>query len=108
MATEKNRAVVGAAAGGIAGGAAGKAVGEAINPTAEEGRPYSNQSAYRYGWESYNRHVGRDCDAVEPELRSGWEEAGGESPLTSDQARPAARDAWDRLAARAQANLRMP
>ena len=75
-------AVVGAAVGAVAGGLAGKAVGEAIDPTAEdaywmanhrsrpyyeEGRSYTDyQPAYRYGWESYGRHAGRNWDEVEP------------------------------------------
>jgi hypothetical protein len=107
-------AAVGAVAGAVAGGYAGKAVGEAIDPTAEEaywsenynsrpyveaGRSYSDyQPAYRYGWESYGRHGGRNWDEIEADLQRGWDQARGESSITWDQARPATRDAWDRLA----------
>jgi hypothetical protein len=104
---------VGAAVGGIAGGLAGRAVAKAVNPTEEEaywqehfaGRPYVDsgadystyQPAYRYGWESTERHPGRSFDEAEHDLGRDWERARGTSTLEWDRARHAARDAWQRV-----------
>ena len=47
----------------------------AMRPYVQEGHSYSDyQPAYRYGWESYGRHAGRNWGETEPELR----------PLTSE------------------------
>lgn len=112
-------AVAGAAAGAVVGGLAGKAAAEAIDPTVEASywretcitRPYFDkklgfehyQPAYRYGWESYDRH-GADRGTfsnVEADLARGWEKAKGTSRLAWDQAKSATRDAWDRAESRA-------
>jgi hypothetical protein len=106
-------AVVGGVAGAVAGAAAGKGIAEAINPTVEEKywrdnfktRPYYiagetyeiYEPAYRYGWETFPRYVGRKFDDVEPELRTGWEKAKGTSSLAWDRAKNATRDAWHRV-----------
>ena len=50
--------------------------------------------AYRYGWESRDRHSGRTFDEIEGELRSDWDQdAAG---MDWDQARAAVRDAYER------------
>ena len=106
-------AVVGGVAGAVAGGAAGKRLAEAINPTVEDtywrdnfatrsyyvsGEPYElYQPAYRYGWETYPKYVGRKFEDVESELETGWEKAKGTSSLTWDRAKNATRDAWHRI-----------
>jgi hypothetical protein len=70
-------------------------------------RPYARQDrgfadhepGYRYGFESAQRHRGRDWDEVEPELRSGWEryEHRGSNESTWDSIKQSVRDAWDRV-----------
>jgi len=103
--------VVGAAVGGVAGGLAGKGVAESVNPTVEDehwrqnysSRPYIEKGAdyeayrpaYRYGWESYDRHAGQSFEDVEPQLSREWE--GRKSSLEWERARGAVRDAWDRV-----------
>jgi hypothetical protein len=56
--------------------------------------------AYRYGWESYGRYIGRGFDEVVIDLERDWDGARGKSQLIWIDAQPAARDAWDRLAKR--------
>lgn len=106
-------AAVGAAVGAVAGGLAGKAAAEGINPTVEDeywrtnysSRPYVASGisyevyrpAYRYGWESYDRHRGRSFDEAEPDLRRDWNEYEGSGKLSWDSAKSAARDAWHRV-----------
>jgi hypothetical protein len=103
----------GAAVGVVAGGVAGKGVAEAIDPTAEDeywGENYSStpyvtrgtaygtyRPAYRYGWESFQRHPGRSFDEVESELQRDWDEYRGVSPLNWESAKEAVRDAWHRV-----------
>jgi hypothetical protein len=70
-------------------------------------RPYAGSSgryedwqpAYRYGFESANRHQGRPWEDVEHDLRSGWEsyEHRGGSRSTWEQVKDAVRDGWNRL-----------
>ena len=50
--------------------------------------------AYRYGWESRDRHGGRDFSEVEGELRSGWD--ADAARMKWEEARPAVRDAYER------------
>jgi hypothetical protein len=104
---------VGAAVGAVAGGLAGKGVAEVINPTAEDqhwaahysgtsyvkaGADYKTyQTAYRYGWESSQRHPGRSFDAVEPELKRMWDKYRHASSQTWEEAKAATRDAWHRV-----------
>jgi hypothetical protein len=106
-------AAIGAVVGGVAGGLAGHAAAESIDPTAEDAywrdnyakRPYFSKDvpydtyspAYKYGWESRQRHAGRSFDEAEAELRAGWEKSGDNARLTWDKARPATRDAWQRI-----------
>lgn len=102
---------VGAVVGGVAGGLAGKGAAESVNPTVEDAywrqnyssRPYIDKGAdyeayrpaYRYGWESYDRHTGKSFDEVEPQLSSEWETR--KTSLGWSKARNAVRDAWDRV-----------
>jgi hypothetical protein len=104
---------VGGAAGAVAGGLVGKAAGEVANPTDEDAywreqypaRPYTNrdltyevyQPAYRYGWEAYALHPGKQWDDVERDLASGWSRARGMTALEWEDARLAAKDAWERV-----------
>jgi hypothetical protein len=106
-------AAVGAAAGAIVGGFAGRTAAEAINPSDEDrywrntylSRPYADDTlsydyyrpAYRYGWESRERHPDRRWDEVERDLERGWREYRGQSRLGWSDARLAARDAWQRI-----------
>jgi hypothetical protein len=106
---------IGVAAGAVAGALAGKGVAEQINPTVEEtfwrenyeSRPYVTEGAiredfapaYRYGWESRERHPDKTFDDVELDLERDWEQQRGESRLPWEDAKPAARDAWDRVEA---------
>lgn len=109
-------AVVGAVIGGVAGGLAGKGVAEAVDPTAEDAywrgsyatRPYYDSStdyheyapAYRYGWESRNRHAGKKWNEVETDLARDWETSKAHSKLSWDHAKHASRDAWERVDSR--------
>ena len=104
---------IGAAVGAVAGGLVGKGVAEVIDPTAEDrywadnyrATPYVSpgaeyktyRHAYRYGWESFERHPGRSFDAVAPELQRSWDEHRGDSTLTWEDAKAATRDAWHRV-----------
>jgi hypothetical protein len=73
-------------------------------------RPYSSsnpdydtwQPGYRYGFESAQRHQGRNWDDVEKDLRSGWDryEHRGSSRSTWEQMKDAVRDGWNRLTGR--------
>jgi hypothetical protein len=68
-------AAVGAAVAAVAGGLAGKGVTEAVDPAAEDAHwaahysatPYVKRGAYRYGWESFQKHPGPSFDEAEPE-----------------------------------------
>jgi hypothetical protein len=104
--------IAGAVIGGVAGGLVGKAVAERIDPTVEDAywrehyasRPYVEKGAayedyrpaYRYGWESHDKHQGGTWDNIESKMKSGWNKSRGESKLTWDRARGAVRDAYDR------------
>ena len=64
----------------------------------EKDRPYTDyQSAYKYGWESREKHSDKNFDEVEHELGAGWAMRQGASDLDWPDARPAVRDAWDRV-----------
>ena len=104
--------VAGAVIGAVAGGLAGKGVAEQIDPTAEEAywrenhktRPYAKSTtydeyapAYRYGWESRQRHAGKNFDEIETDLARDWETRRGPSGLSWQNARHATRDAWERI-----------
>jgi hypothetical protein len=53
--------------------------------------------AYRYGWESGDRHEESEFDRVEQELREGWDP--DKMGLSWEEARPAVRDAFQRRSA---------
>lgn len=106
-------AAIGGAVGAVGGGVAGSSAAERLNPTEEDTywrdhfrkRPYADETlsydhyrpAYRYGWESRARLVGRRWDEVERDLERGWRENRGESRLGWSDAKLAARDAWQRI-----------
>jgi hypothetical protein len=99
----------------VAGGLAGKGVAGIVDPTVEETHwrtrytlvPYFVKTgnydfddygpAYRLGWESRARHVGRRFDEVESDLASAWESAKGRSRLGWNDAKSAVQDAWQRV-----------
>jgi hypothetical protein len=107
-------AVAGAAIGAVVGGWVGKDLAAQFNPNTEEqywrdnysACPYVQEGdhfeqfapAYRYGWESYKKHVGRKFEDVEDDLGRDWETAKGKSRLAWDGAKQATRDAWDHMA----------
>jgi phage tail tape-measure protein len=111
-------ALIGAAVGGPAGAGIGGVVGSAVGGAAGAAFDYSSaepelrdewergpykasstwdeaSSAYRYGWESYDRpeHRDRTWQEVREPLRKGW-------PHTTpwDDYEPMVRSAWDRRA----------
>ena len=106
-------AAIGGAVGAVTGGVAGSSAAERLNPTEEDAywrenfrkRPYADETlsydhyrpAYRYGWESRTRHMGRRWDEVERDLERGWRENRGASRLGWSDAKLAARDAWQRI-----------
>ncbi len=105
--------VIGGAVGAIGGGLAGKGVAESIDPTVEDKywrdnyrtRPYVGADetyetygpAYRYGWESRQKHQGKTWEQAEPELNRDWNTARGTSSLQWDRAKLATKDAWHRV-----------
>jgi hypothetical protein len=69
-------------------------------PYAEPNRGFDEfRPGYRYGYESAQRHRGRQWDEAEPELRAGWDryEHRGDNRSTWDQIKDSVRDAWDRV-----------
>jgi hypothetical protein len=67
-------------------------------PYVDRGEPYSEyRPAYRYGWESCSRFIGRTFDHVERELERGWWLAKGQSKLGWKKAESAVRDAWNHV-----------
>ena len=108
-------AVVGGVVGAVAGGLAGKGAAEVIDPTAEEtfwrttyvSAPYFVKTgiydfndygpAYRYGWESRSRNIGRKFDELERELARDWDAAKGASRLAWSDAKLATQAAWQRV-----------
>jgi hypothetical protein len=71
-------------------------------------RPYARadrgfdyyRPAYRYGFESANRHLGKQWNDVEPDLRSGWDRYEQRGESTWENIKDAVRDAWDRVTRR--------
>jgi len=51
----------------------------------------------RYGFDAANRYSGRQCNDVEPELRSGWDKYEHRGTSTWDHMKDAVRDAWNRV-----------
>jgi len=67
-------------------------------PYVSKGEEYGiYESAYRYGWESYEKNRGRKFEDIESELSRDWEKNRGTSSLPWDKAKPAAQDAWSRV-----------
>lgn len=54
--------------------------------------------AFRYGWESYERHHGRSWSDAEPELARCWESECGDSDAKWSEAKRAVRHAFERAA----------
>ncbi|MFL5582126.1 MAG: hypothetical protein ACJ8AO_17305 [Gemmatimonadaceae bacterium] len=54
------------------------------------------EPAFRYGWESAHRHVGRRWDEVEDEVTRGWDERRGNTNPAWEDARGAVRHAFER------------
>jgi hypothetical protein len=71
-------------------------------------RPYASpehdfdqyRGAYRYGFESANRHRGTSWDEVETDLRNGWDRFEDRGRATWEDVKDAVRDAWDRVTGR--------
>jgi hypothetical protein len=68
-------------------------------------RPYASadrgfdyyRPAYRYGFESANRHTGRSWSEVEHDVRTGWDRYEHRGESTWEHVKDAVRDAWDRV-----------
>ena len=70
-------------------------------PYARADRGYeSYQPGYRYGFESANRHRGRQWSDAENELRAGWDRFEHRGQSTWEHVKDAVRDAWDRVRGR--------
>jgi len=67
-------------------------------------RPYATadrdfdyyRPGYRYGFESANRHRGREWNDVESDLRGGWDRYEHRGQSTWENVKDAVRDAWHR------------
>ena len=102
-------AVVGAVVGGVVGKSAARSVDAAIeNKYWQENFRNSSyidpklkyadyEPAYRFGWESYERHEGRRFEDLNAQLQREWDAHRADSPLTWEQAKAATRDAWHRV-----------
>jgi hypothetical protein len=67
-------------------------------PYAQADRKYESfQPGYRYGFESANRHRGRQWNDVENDLRTGWDKFEHRGQSTWENVKHAVRDAWDRV-----------
>lgn len=55
------------------------------------------QPGYRYGWESAQRHQGKQWNDVENDLRSDWDRYEHRGQSTWEQMKAAVRDGWDRM-----------
>ena len=67
-------------------------------PYAQADRGFEYYSpGYRYGFESANRHRGRNWNEVESDLRSGWDRYEGRGQSTWENVKDAVRDAWNRM-----------
>jgi len=107
--------VVGAVVGSVIGGLAGKVTAESVNPTFEDNhwresyttRSYADpnlqyedyQSAYRIGYEGYDRSTDQNFYEAEPQLKRDYEThctQQGRAGLPWDKAKHAVQDAWDK------------
>ena len=55
---------------------------------------------YRFGFESANRHRGREWSDVESDLRSGWDRYEHRGQSTWENVKDAVKDAWHRVSGR--------
>lgn len=53
--------------------------------------------AYRYGFESAQRHAGRAWSDAEHELRTGWDRYEHRNESAWEHVKDAVKDAWDRV-----------
>jgi len=107
--------VVGAVIGSVIGGLAGKVTAESVNPTFEDvywretyiTRSYADpnlqyedyQSAYRIGYEGYDRATNQNFYEAEPHLRREYESycaKHGRAGLAWEIAKRAVKDAWEK------------
>ena len=107
--------VVGAVVGSVIGGLAGKGTAEGINPTfvdtdwreiyttrsyADPNLQYDDyQSAYRIGYEGFDRSVNQNFYDVEPQLKREYESYctnHGRTGLPWEKAKHAVQDAWEK------------
>ena len=58
------------------------------------------QPGYRYGFESAQRHQGKNWNDVESNLRSDWDRYEHRGNSTWEQMKDAVRDGWDRMMGR--------
>lgn len=64
----------------------------------EPGTSYDDfRSAYRTGYEGYDRYRGRNYDEVENDLKSDWERTRGNTTVAWEKAKHAVKAAWHRL-----------
>jgi hypothetical protein len=106
--------VVGAVIGSVIGGLAGKVTAESVNPTFEDiywretytTRSYADpklqyedyQSAYRIGYEGYDRATNQNFYEAEPKLKREYESncaQHGRAGLPWETAKHAVKDAWE-------------
>ena len=104
--------VAGTVIGAVAGGLAGKGVAESLDPTNEEGYWQAHHasglfgnyggyerysSAYRTGYEGYNRHgAEKNYGDVEDDLKSSYEQGKDQMAVSWDTAKHAVREAYER------------
>jgi uncharacterized protein YcfJ len=107
--------VVGAVVGSVIGGLAGKVTAESVNPTFEDTywretyttRSYVDpnlqyedyQTAYRIGYEGYDRSTDQNFHQAEPQLKREYEThctQQGRAGLPWETAKHAVKDAWDK------------
>lgn len=106
-------AAVGAVVGGVLGSKAGDSIAEAVNPTEYQkhfeteyknapyytsGREWKDyEPAYKYGYETYGQHRGKNFDSVESDLERNWDKTRADSRLEWNEAKQAVRDGWHHI-----------
>ncbi len=104
--------IAGTVIGAVAGGLAGKGVAESLDPTNEEGYWQANHasslfgnyggyerysSAYRTGYEGFNRHgADKNYADVEDDLKASFEQGKDKMSVNWDTAKHAVREAYER------------
>ena len=72
--------------------------GWSTRPYASADRDYEYyRPGYRYGFESAQRHQGRNWNEAEGDLRSDWDRYEHRGESTWENMKDAARDAWNRV-----------